>query len=306
MAKQKSYLGWQIDYANPAGEASLVPPDSVSWQIFKNPVVLAIGGVCAVLLEFADARIRSGVWEHSTFRTDPVGRSRRTAIAAMVGVFGPASAARRVIQGVTNMHAHVRGETPSGEAYAALDSDLLNWVSATATYGFLTSYDRYVSPLSNQDKTRFFEEGAPVSRLYGVTSPALSPADFHTLLEGLLPRFEPHPINTEFLDIMRSGRAAPGAPRGLQSALVHAAVAILPPEVRQILELGEEYNLSPRGERIVRAMAKTAERLPDPFSPAAQASRRLGLTWSYPWKSPEHRTRLMLRQRQKPGSAVTN
>ena len=31
-----------------------------------------------LLLEFADARIRSGVWDHSTYKADPIGRSRRT------------------------------------------------------------------------------------------------------------------------------------------------------------------------------------------------------------------------------------
>lgn len=301
MNSPDSYLGWRIDYAKPAGEPSLVPPGSVSWRIFKNQVALAIGGVCAVLLEFADARIRTGVWEHSAFRTDPIGRSRRTGIAAMVGVFGPRSAAIRVIRGVTNMHGPVKGETPSGEAYSALDPDLLNWVSATAAYGFLTAYDRYVHPLSEADQIRFFEEGAPVSRLYGVTEPLRSLAHFGTMLDQRLPRFEPHAINTEFLDILCSGRAAPGVPKGLQSALVHAAVALLPPAVRDRLELGREHDLSARGEITVKAMARLADRLPDPFSPAAQASRRLGLPWSFPWKSPESQARL-LRARALPGA----
>ena len=132
MQKLKSYLGWKVDFTTPEGEAAYAAPDSVSWRVFKNPVALAIGGVAAVLLEFADARIRSGVWDHSVFKTDPIGRSQRTGMAAMVGVYGPASAARRIIQGVTNMHAKVEGTTPSGEAYKALDVELLDWVSATA------------------------------------------------------------------------------------------------------------------------------------------------------------------------------
>lgn len=49
----------------------------------KNPIALAVGGVAAVLLEFADARIRSGVWDHSTYKVDPIGRSKRTGVAAM-------------------------------------------------------------------------------------------------------------------------------------------------------------------------------------------------------------------------------
>ncbi|MEZ6012365.1 MAG: oxygenase MpaB family protein, partial [Hyphomonas sp.] len=132
MQELKSYLGWKVDFLNPPGEPAFAGPDSVSWQVFKNPIALAIGGVAAVLLEFADARIRSGVWDHSVFKTDPIGRSKRTGTAAMVGVYGPQAAARRVIQGVTNMHSKVQGTTPSGEAYKALDVELLDWVSATA------------------------------------------------------------------------------------------------------------------------------------------------------------------------------
>ena len=293
MSEIKSYLGWKVDYLNPPGEPAFAGPDSISWQVLKNPVALAIGGVAAVLLEFADARIRSGVWDHSVFKTDPIGRSKRTGTAAMVGVYGPQNAARRVIQGVTNMHSRVEGQTPSGEHYKALDVELLDWVSATASYGFLTAYDRFVKPVSDADKKRFFEEGVPVARLYGVQNPVRSLEDFDAMMQKLLPRFEPHPINTEFLDIMCSGRAAPGVPKGLQSALVHAAVAILPPVVRERLELGPEYDLHWKGEMTVNLMAKTAERIPDLSSPAAHASERLGLPRSFLWKSDSERARLL-------------
>mgnify|MGYP003630492215 CR=1 FL=1 len=287
MLGMKTYLGWKVDFLQPAGEPAYAGPDSVSWRVFKNPIALGVGGIAAVLLEFADARIRSGVWDHSTFKTDPVGRSKRTGMAAMVGVYGPQSAARRVIQGVTNMHRQVSGETPSGEAYSALDVELLDWVSATATYGFLTAYDRFVAPLSDADKTRFYEEGEAVARLYGVQNPLRSEADFHGMLAKLMPRFEPHPINTEFLDIMKSGRAAKGVPKGLQSAVVNAAVSILPVAVRERLELGADYDLRPKGVVTVKAMGALAERLPLPASPAGQACVRLGLPATFLWKSPE-------------------
>ncbi|MFN4183342.1 MAG: oxygenase MpaB family protein [Hyphomonas sp.] len=292
MSDATSYLGWKVDYKTPPGEAALVPPDSVTWQVFKNPVALAIGGVCAVLLEFADARIRSGVWDHSVFKTDPIGRSKRTGTAAMVGTYGPASAARRVIQGVTHMHARVSGQTPSGEAYRALEPELLDWVSATASYGFLIAYHRFVRTLTEEEMNRFFAEGEAVARLYGVQQPIRSVEHFNCMLARLLPRFEPHPINTEFLDIMKSGRAAPGVPRGLQSALVHAAVDILPKAVRARLELGAAYDLSPLGRLTVKSMAAIAERTPDLNAPAAQASQRLGLPRSFPWKPETERRRL--------------
>ncbi|WP_300379187.1 oxygenase MpaB family protein [Henriciella sp.] len=294
MENMQSYLGWKIDYTVPPGEPAYAAPDSVSWQVFKNPVALAIGGVAAVLLEFADARIRSGVWDHSVFKTDPIGRSQRTGTAAMVGVYGPASAARRVIQGVTNMHARVEGTTPGGEAYKALDVELLDWVSATASYGFMTAYDQFVKPLSHDEKCRFYEEGEPVARLYGVQDPVRSPADFDRMLGRLLPRFEPHEINTEFLDIIKSGRAVKAVPKSLQASLANASVSILPSDVREVLELGPEYDLSPLARMTLRSIGRIAEHVPVKGSPPADAALRLGLPWRFAWKSPKVRQRILL------------
>lgn len=293
MEKIDTYLGWKVNFAEPRGEPAMLAPDSMGWRVYKNPVALAVGGVCAVLLEFADARIRSGVWDHSVFKTDPIGRSRRTGMAAMIGVYGPARTARRVIQGVTNMHARVEGQTPGGERYRALDPELLDWVGATAAFGFLTAYDRFVTPLGEAEKRRFFAEGREVASLYGVKRPLTSVDDFMEMLRELEPRFEPHPINTEFLDIMKSGRAAPGVPKAMQSAVVHAAVTILPPIVRERLKLGREYDLHRKGELFVKAMGQVAERVPNKTGPAAQACERVGLPRDFLWQRAARQRRLL-------------
>lgn len=293
MEKMTSYLGWKIDFRHPEGEPAYAAPDSVSWRVFKNPIALAIGGVSAVLLEFADARIRSGVWDHSVFKTDPIGRSQRTGVAAMVGVYGPQSAARRVIAGVTNMHSRVEGTTPKGEAYKALDPELLDWVSATAGYGFLTAYDRFVQPVSEAEKVRFYKEGEEVSRLYGVENPLTCPADFDAMLAKLAPRFEAHPINTEFLDIIKSGQAARAVPKFMHRAMANASVAILPPVVREKLELGPEYDLSPAAELMIKGMGRLAERIPVKDAPPAQACERLGLPATFLYKSRAAQARIL-------------
>jgi uncharacterized protein (DUF2236 family) len=292
MAETTSYLGWNVDYLNPPGEAALQHPGSVQWRVFKNPIALGVGGVAAVLMEFADARIRSGVWDHSTYKADPIGRSKRTGIAAMVGCYGPASAARRVIQGVTNMHSRVNGQTPKGEAYRALDPELLDWVSATAGYGFLIAYE-FVSPLSEADKSRYFRDGAVVARLYGVQTCLNSTDDFITMMEKLAPRFEPHPIVEEFLTIIQSGQAAPGTPKFLHRALARAAVSILPLLIRDKLKLGKEYDLTTFDWLSLRAVGAIAERKGDPNSPACQSSVRLGLPANFLYRSQAEQARLL-------------
>lgn len=273
----------KIDFSLPPREEAFCAPDSVQWRVFKNPIALAVGGVAAVLLEFADARIRSGVWDHSIYPTDPIGRSQRTGMAAMVGVYGPKSVARQVIGGVNRMHKKVSGATPSGEAYSALDPELLNWVSATAQYGFMTAYDCFVEPLSDAEKRSFWQEGKPVASLYGVTEFPASEAEFMAMLDRLYPRFEPHPINLEFLAIIQSGKAAPTVPRFLHRSLAKAAVSLLPPKVRARLELGRQFDLGWRDWAMVRAMGKLSNRIKDRASPAWQAAERLGLPGDTAW-----------------------
>lgn len=281
MAGMTSYLGWKIDYSSPPGEPAYAAPDSVQWRVFKNPIALAIGGVAAVLMEFAEPRIRSGVWDHSVYKQDPIGRSRRTGVAALVGVYGPRSAADRVIRGVTNMHQRVQGRTPSGEDYRALDPELLDWVSATAAYGFLTAYDRFVAAVSEADKSRFYREGEAVARLYGVQRTPRSTADFLAMAEALAGEFEPHPIIHEFLEIIQSGRAAPGAPRFLHKALAKAAVSVLPPIVAEKLAFGPEYRLRAWEALALKLFARLADRVAVRESAACQASVRLGLPFDF-------------------------
>lgn len=303
MAEATTYLGWRIDFSQPTGEAALLDPSSVQWRVFKNPIALAIGGVAAVLLEFADPRIRSGVWDHSTYKSDPIGRSKRTGMAAMVGVYGPASAARRIITGVTNMHARVGGTTPSGEPYRALDPQLLDWVAATAAYGFLNAYDRFVAPLSEADKLRYYQEGAVIGRLYGASETPASTDEFMAMLNSLAPRFEAHPIVEEFLGIIQSGRAAPSVPKFLHRALARAAVSLLPPDVRDTLQLGALYDLTVLDRTALKLAGKLADRIGKPDSPPCRASVRLGLPADFLYRNQAQQRRLL--QRIRPADAAS-
>lgn len=299
MSELQSYLGWKIDFRNPPGEPSGLEPDSMHWKVYKNPVAMAVGGVAAVLLEFADARIRSGVWDHSIYKQDPIGRSKRTGVAAMVGVYGPKRAAERVIQGVTNMHARVNGNTPKGEAYRALDPELLDWVSATAAYGFLTAYDTFCERVSEADKTQYYAEAAPGAKLYGVQNSPMSTADFFKMMDRLVHRFEAHPINEEFLGIIMSGAAAPDTPRYLSRAMARASVSLLPPIVRERLGLGPDYDLSLVDRLTVKALGRYLNSKPIPGSPPCDASLRVGLPENFLYLRPGKRAAILAEWRGK-------
>lgn len=266
----------RFDFAHPPGEPALVAPCSVSWRVFRNPVALFVGGVAAVVLELAEPAVRSGVWEHSSFRTDPVGRLRRTGLAAMVTVYGARSGAEAMIAGVRRAHDRVAGVTPAGEAYGANDPDLLRWVQATAVWGFGEAYSRYVRPLGPGGFDRLFAEGAPAARLYGVSDPPLSLADWRAALGGMRPRLEPSPIVHEFLRLMRDAPALPRALRPVQRLMVRGAVGITPGWVRERLGL-ERGGPRPGEAALLRRLGRLADALELPSSPPAQALKRLGL-----------------------------
>ncbi|MET0351581.1 MAG: oxygenase MpaB family protein [Rhizobacter sp.] len=245
--------------------------------MFKNPVSVFIGGVAAVLLELAEPGVRSGVWLHSSFRERPVDRLRRTGYAAMMTVYGPRARTEAMIAGVTRRHGRVHGVAPDGRAYSATDPKLLDWVHATASFGFLEAYHRFVDPVTVRDRDRFFLEGQPAAALYGARSVPRSDAGMAALLEQMAPRLEPSEVLHEFLRIVRVMPALPPALRPVQGVLVTAAVMVLPPALRDRLDLSGAATLSPWQEALVRRAGVAMDRLVLRTHPAVQACRRLGL-----------------------------
>lgn len=272
--------GSSVDFTVPAGEPALVPPDSVSWQIFKNPVTLFVGGVAAVILELAEPRVRAGVWEHSSFRHDPVGRLQRTGLAAMVTVYGARSVAEAMIAGINRRHAAVHGRTESGEPYRADDPELLTWVQATAAFGFLEAYAAYVRPVGAADRDAYYAEGLTAARLYGAVSAPSTEAELRSLFAAMRPRLAPSETLTEFLRLMRAAPLLPPALRGAQRLLVRAAVEIVPAWAREPLGLRQD-GLRPWERPLMRVAGAAADRIMLKSSPVVQSCRRLGLPDDY-------------------------
>jgi uncharacterized protein (DUF2236 family) len=282
----------KIDFARPPGEEALVAPDSVSWRIFKNPIALFVGGLAAVVLELAEPSVRAGVWEHSSFRKNPMGRLQRTAMAAMVTVYGARSIAEPMIAGVVRMHAKVAGRTPAGAAYSATDPKLLSWVQATAVFGFAEAYSRYVDPLSPVEFNCLYREGAPAARLYGALDAPTSAAELTALFDFMRDRLEPSPVIFEFLQIMRETPVLPQPLFWMQGMLVRAAVEIIPYWLRERLGLTECYGLRPWERWIAQLAGTLSDRIVLAECPAAQSCLRLGLPINHLYVSVTPRNRV--------------
>ncbi|TGQ53425.1 DUF2236 domain-containing protein [Mesorhizobium sp. M1C.F.Ca.ET.193.01.1.1] len=269
-----------IDFSRPIGEAGLVSPDSVSWCVFKNPLSLFIGGVTAVIMELAEPRVRTGVWEHTSFRLNPIRRLHSTGLAAMVTIYGSRTTAEAMIARVRRIHDRVAGVTSSGEAYCANDPDLLNWVQGTAAYGFVQAYHVYVRQLSASERDRYYTEGVPAARLFGATGAPGSEAELEALFHATARRLERSAIVFEFLAIMRSAPILPLPLRPAQHLLVAAAVDLVPDWMQAQLGL-TGHGLRRWEAEAVRQAGALADRLVMETSPAVQACRRMRLPADY-------------------------
>ncbi len=266
--------GLEFDFSQPPGEPALTPQDGILWQVFANPVTLFIGGVTAVLLELAEPSVRSGVWDHSSFQRDPGMRLRRTGFAAMMTVYGPRSAAEKLIARVVLMHECVTGLTPSGVAYRANDPRLLDWVHATATFGFTEAYHAYSRRLEPPEKDAAYAESQGSALLYGATGAPRTWAEWEVLLTARSPALEGSPILADFLRIMGEAPLLPAPLRWLQRLLVRAAVEIMPDPVRSLPQL-RECGLHNGEAALVRSLAKIAALVTLADTPSVQAARRL-------------------------------
>src|SRR5919112_2173852 len=180
----------QADFSRPLRERAIVPPDSVSWRVFSNPVSLYVGGIAAVLLELGEPRVRAGVWGFSSFPREPKERMRRTGLGAMLTVYAAKSKFEAYVARVNAIHSQIRGLTDAGQPFRADDPELLRWVQATASYSFLEAYCRLVRPLNLAECDRYYEEAAVGASYYGVAEPARSRQAIAALFARTAPTLE--------------------------------------------------------------------------------------------------------------------
>src|SRR3982751_6282950 len=249
-------------FLHPHGEPALMAAGSGAWGVFKNPLAVYVGGITAVLLQLAEPRVGSGVWQYTSFRDKPMDRLRRTAHAAMLTGDGPRSRAESMIAGVNRMHSRVRGTADDGRAFRADDPDLLEWVHATACFGFVEAYRAYVRPLTLLERDQFYVESAPAARLYGATSAPESEAALAALFERMEPQLQRSDVVFEFLEIVRRMSLLPAPLRPLQGVLTAAAIRLVPRGIRARIGLDDDDRRLPGWQRtLVCATGRAADRL---------------------------------------------
>jgi uncharacterized protein (DUF2236 family) len=124
----------------------------------------------------ANPLVAEAVDRHSSFREDPLARLRGTLDATLRITFGDARQAAEAAASVAAVHRTVRGgmstpvgRVPAGTAYAADDPELAMWVHATLVWSALETYARFVGPIPEAGRARYYEESKRFARLFGVT-----------------------------------------------------------------------------------------------------------------------------------------
>ena len=220
-------------------------------------VAMFIGGLRALLLQTLHEPTMTGVADHSDYRSDPLGRLRRTANFLGVTTFGPRSEAEQVIAHVRAIHDHVTGTLRDGMPYSANDPHLLGWVHATEADSFLRAYRRYgAAPISDDDSDRYIAEMAELATLIGVEAPPRNRAKLRTTLQSYRSELR---VTSQTRDAVRFLLVPPFplVARPAYSVIAGAAVGLLPGYARRMLWLPMPIGSEPF---VVRPIATTLMR----------------------------------------------
>ncbi|SEI46970.1 oxygenase MpaB family protein [Frateuria terrea] len=267
-----------LDYDHPAGDPGLFGPDSVTWRIHADFPGMLSGGLAALMMQTLHPLALAGVWDHSNFRGDLVGRLRRTTTFVGATTYAPCAAAERLIEHVRHVHGFVRGTAEDGTPYSADDPALLTWVHVTEAHSFLAGYRRFGQrdvPRAIAD--RYFDEVRRIAEALGARGVPASEAEVADYFATVRPQLACSDRSREVLHIL-AGVRLPVPLAGLsRDVFLHAGIALLPGWASDLLRH------TPRQHRQARLAARALWSMGPAFRAAlkdgivSRACRRVGV-----------------------------
>ncbi len=233
---------------------ALFPPGSAIWRVHGDVTTMMIGGVTALLLQMLHPAALAGVWDHSTFRDDMLGRLRRTARFIAVTTFGERGDAEAAIARVRQVHEHVRGTLEDGTPYYAGNPRLLAWVHVCEAIGFLDAWLAFGDPgMSLAEQDRYFAQAGVVAAALGADPVPQNRPEAEALVAEFLPELVANARTREVARMVLNQPAPSFAMAPVQAMLMHAAVDVLPRWAKQMHRL----ELPPLASPLVRTGAFT-------------------------------------------------
>ena len=213
-------------------------PGSAVWAVHGH-VATIVAGIRVLLMQALHPGALAGVYEHSGFQKDPLGRLANTVRWIFTVTYGSTEAAEAATARVRKIHERVRGTYVDGNGvlreYAANDPELLRWVHITYADSFITANRIWGRPIPGGPNA-YVREWAAAGRLMGVEDPPVTEAQVREELEqwyasGVLRSDE---RLAETVSFIRYPPLSPLLKPGY-TILFAAAVASLEPQYRELL-----------------------------------------------------------------------
>jgi len=259
-----------IDYDQPVGDPGLFGPGSATWKFHADFPGMMAGGLCALMLQTLHPRALAGVWDHSSFREDTIGRLQRTTTFVGATSFAPRADAERLIAMVDRIHARVHGTTADGEPYSARDPELLTWVHCTQVYGYLNGYLTYRRvnvPASEQD--RYLDEYRQIAEMLGARDVPASRAQLREYFASVQSELRYDERSRETLAVLASIELPIVAAGLSRRVFLGAGAALLPAWGQRLLGRSRRQRLQDRAASAVLYR----------MGPMIRASMAKGVAW---------------------------
>ncbi|WMI99110.1 oxygenase MpaB family protein [Pseudomonas chlororaphis subsp. aurantiaca] len=219
----------RLDLDNPKGDPGLFGPDAICWQVHGDFSSMLIGGISALLMQALHPLALAGVWDHSNFREDMIGRLRRTAQFISGTTFGSRQDAEWLIDKVRTIHLQIVGTAPDGRPYAASDPQLLTWVHVAEVSSFLAAHLRYRNPqLSPADQDRYYGEVALIAERLGASDVPRSRQAVADYLARMRPQLLCDERSHEVLRLLLAAPAPSRLAKPFGSLMMQAGIDLLP------------------------------------------------------------------------------
>lgn len=190
-------------YEGPAGDPGLAGgPDSISWEVNGDLASVSAAGSAAIIMEVLHPSVMAGVFEQSSYRTQPLRRAQNTLGYVLRTTFGNTEAATTVIERVKKIHGRVNGTRPDGVPYRALDPELIGWVHTCIPWAVMEAFHRYRRPLTTAEKDQYLAEQAPIGLLGGAEWVPTTVAELEDYVERMRPLMAMTEQTREFMDFL--------------------------------------------------------------------------------------------------------
>jgi len=234
------------------GDPGLLGPGSVSWTVISDSSVF-VGGIRALVVQTAHAEVVAGVEDHSSYRTDPLGRLSRTAAYVTETTFGAMPEVDAAVRAVRHAHQPVHGTSERNRPYSASRPEMAAWVHNVLTDSFLNAYQAFgPKPLSTDEADRFVAEQTKVGALLGA-SPLPPTASELTNWIVNHPDRERTRGQQSAIEFLSRPPLSPVVKVGYH-LLFDAAVTTIPAELRSQLDLEPSPRLALVGKRAVQSL----------------------------------------------------